>query len=41
MAQVNKYFVPSGARIGVWVETIAGGGSIAVQAALVISRLRT
>jgi hypothetical protein len=41
MAQVDKYFVPSGARIGVWVETIVGGGTIAVQAALVISRLRT
>jgi hypothetical protein len=41
MSNVDKYFVPSGARIGVWVESIAGGGQLAVQAALVITRLRT
>jgi hypothetical protein len=41
MAQIDKYFVPSGARLGVWCEVIAGAGSIAVQANLVITRLRT
>ncbi len=40
MTQFTRFFVPSGARIGVWVEQISGGGSVAVQAVLVITRLR-
>lgn len=39
MTQSPFWAVP-GARLGLWVETIAGGGSIAAQAAAIISRLR-
>lgn len=39
MTQSPFWAVP-GSRLGVWVESIAGGGSLAIQAAVVISRVR-
>lgn len=36
----SPFWAPAGATLGVWVETIAGAGTLACQAAVVISRLR-